>query len=198
MNPAQPHERPLHGRVAVVAGPRAGRAIAMGSGRAGDRLRYGPTSAPGARPWPARRRSRTPPSSSTRPAARDLGALSTTPIPRRSPRSSRAIGAEQRTARRARQRHLGWGPATRGAALLGARPRVGLAAPRNAVETHLITAARLAPLMSPRPRPPHRGDRRRRPRYRGSLFYDVAKASVIRLAWPGRGAPRRTASPRSR
>ncbi len=54
---------------------------------------------------------------------------------------------------------------------------------RNAVETHLITSHRLAPLLVARGSglviEMTDGDS---DRYRGSLFYDLAKASAIRLA----------------
>jgi NAD(P)-dependent dehydrogenase (short-subunit alcohol dehydrogenase family) len=59
----------------------------------------------------------------------------------------------------------------------------GLRAWRNGVETHLITSHRLAPLLVARGSglvievTDGDGDR-----YRGSLFYDLAKASAIRLA----------------
>jgi NAD(P)-dependent dehydrogenase (short-subunit alcohol dehydrogenase family) len=59
----------------------------------------------------------------------------------------------------------------------------GLSAWRNGVETHLITSHRLAPLLVARGSglvievTDGDGDR-----YRGSLFYDLAKASAIRLA----------------
>jgi NAD(P)-dependent dehydrogenase (short-subunit alcohol dehydrogenase family) len=59
----------------------------------------------------------------------------------------------------------------------------GLRAWRNAVETHLITSHRLAPLLVARGSglviEMTDGDS---DRYRGSLFYDLAKASAIRLA----------------
>src|SRR3954447_8039853 len=59
----------------------------------------------------------------------------------------------------------------------------GLYAWRNAVETHLITSHRLAPLLVARGSglviEVTDGDS---DRYRGSLFYDLAKASAIRLA----------------
>ena len=59
----------------------------------------------------------------------------------------------------------------------------GLRAWRNAVETHLITSHRLAPLLvangSGLVIEVTDGDSER---YRGSLFYDLAKASAIRLA----------------
>jgi NAD(P)-dependent dehydrogenase (short-subunit alcohol dehydrogenase family) len=59
----------------------------------------------------------------------------------------------------------------------------GLRAWRNAVETHLITSHRLAPLLvangSGLVIEVTDGDS---DRYRGSLFYDLAKASAIRLA----------------
>ena len=60
---------------------------------------------------------------------------------------------------------------------------VGLRVWRNAVETHLITSHRLAPLLvangSGLVIEVTDGDS---DRYRGSLFYDLAKASAIRLA----------------
>lgn len=59
----------------------------------------------------------------------------------------------------------------------------GLRAWRNGVESHLITSHRLVPLMAAAGRglviEVTDGDR---PDYRGSLFYDLAKSSVIRLA----------------
>jgi NAD(P)-dependent dehydrogenase (short-subunit alcohol dehydrogenase family) len=59
----------------------------------------------------------------------------------------------------------------------------GLRAWRNGVETHLVTSHRLVPLMVAAGRglviEVTDGDR---PDYRGSLFYDLAKSSVIRLA----------------
>jgi NAD(P)-dependent dehydrogenase (short-subunit alcohol dehydrogenase family) len=59
----------------------------------------------------------------------------------------------------------------------------GLRAWRNGVETHLVTAHRLAPLMAARGSglvvEVTDGDR---DDYRGSLFYDLAKASAARLA----------------
>jgi NAD(P)-dependent dehydrogenase (short-subunit alcohol dehydrogenase family) len=59
----------------------------------------------------------------------------------------------------------------------------GLRAWRNGVESHLVTSHRLVPLMVSRGRglvvEVTDGDRED---YRGSLFYDLVKASVIRLA----------------
>jgi NAD(P)-dependent dehydrogenase (short-subunit alcohol dehydrogenase family) len=59
----------------------------------------------------------------------------------------------------------------------------GLRAWRNGVETHLITSHRLAPLLLARGRglviEVTDGDSER---YRGSIFYDLVKASAIRLA----------------
>ena len=59
----------------------------------------------------------------------------------------------------------------------------GLRAWRNSVESHLVTSHRLVPLMVARGRglvvEVTDGDR---DDYRGSLFYDLVKASVIRLA----------------
>ena len=75
----------------------------------------------------------------------------------------------------------------------------GLEMQERAVCTHVITSQHAAPLMvARRERPGRRGDRRRQPSYRGTLFYDLAKAPVIRLALAKRRSCGTTASPRSR
>ena len=140
--------------------------------------------APAARPWTGPRRSRRPPSSSPRRRHRDRDA-------RRPRRRSDDVAA---LAARIDAEHGGldvlvndvWG----GDGLIAWNTpfwehdlQAGLGALRNAIDTHVITSWHAAPLL------------RRRPgallvevtdgnddRYRGNLFYDLAKDGTIRLA----------------
>ena len=180
----------LRGRVAVVAGATrgAGRGIAVGA-------RARP-----ARPSTCTGRSARGARSRARPAGDDRGDRRARRRGRRArhrralrpPRCragralARASSSESRPARRARQRHLGrralveWGmPFWEHD--LGERPARSCGC---AVDTHLITSPPALPLLVERGRRPGgRGHRRRpRTRYRGILFYDLAKTSVIRLA----------------
>ena len=123
----------------------------------------------------------------------------------RPPRSGAGRGPRRpdrrraRPPRRARQRHLGRrAPLRVEDARVGARPRRRPAAPPPGVETHLITSHHALPLLLRDPA----ASSSRSPTARRSttpattasaLFYDLAKTSLIRLAWarPGGRAARR-------
>jgi NAD(P)-dependent dehydrogenase (short-subunit alcohol dehydrogenase family) len=187
MNPAQPHERPLHGRVAVVAGATrgAGRGIAVALGRCGATVYVtGRSSAAG--------RSDLDRAETIEGTAELVAAVGGRAIAVRCDHSSVA----QVNALRARlETEAGrldvlvndiWGgdPLVQwGRPFWEHNLESGLQAWRNAVETHLITSHRLAPLLvaadSSLVIEVTDGDS---DRYRGSLFYDLAKASAIRLA----------------
>ena len=91
--------------------------------------------------------------------------------------------------RRPRQRHLGRRAARGvGHADLGARPRAGLRLLRLAVDTHLITSHHALPLLLREPGgllvEVTDGTREyNATHYRLSVFYDLAKESVNRIAW---------------
>ena len=142
----------------------------------------------------APRRSRRPPSWSRSSAASASRSRSTTSIPTQVRDAGRADPARPRPHRRARQRHLGRRGAQGRPGASGTRrsgsttSTTGLRILRLAIDTHLITSHHLLPLLIDRPggllvevtdgtadyNASH---------YRISVFYDLAKVAVNRLAF---------------
>ena len=198
--PWSPDPDALRGRVAVVAGATrgAGRGIAAALGEAGATVvctgRSSSASAAAVRLRPARddrgdRRARH--ASSAAPASRSRSTTST-PTQVRAP--GRADPRRPRPHRRARQRHLG----RRGAqgrpgrvehADLGARPRRRACASCGSPSTPTsITSHHLLPLLVDRPggllvEVTDGTADYNASRYRISVFYDLAKVAVNRLAF---------------
>lgn len=182
-------ERPLSGRVAVVAGGTrgAGRGIAVELGAAGATVYVTGRSSRSTGPSPMGR------PETIEETAEQVTAAGGRGIPVRvdhsDPEDVRALAERLAGGERGRLDVLVndvWGgdPLTRWDTSFWEHPLDdGLALVRQAVETHVITSWHLAPLMVRRGRglvvevtDGHTD------RYRGNLFYDLAKSSAIRLA----------------